>query len=426
MVHSPFTSAQASKGRAMIPKIVIIDSACIAAGYTAEAVKSLGFEPVFLCTLAQFQGDARRQIGSYRHIDCDTTSVAAVIEAIRTNGLAPLKGILTTEDTRLTVACAVARELGVPGIDPAVLQLKDKAAVAALIPEFSPRSVSFASDSIPGAAIRALFVDGGKVIVKPTQGAGALGVFCLSSSAEVETLAWKIGAAALPAYIDDGGWIAQSFIEGRLVSAEGYVIDGTVTVVGFTGRRKIGSTESAAMYPVDESLPAPVSAKAKVAIAALIERSNFRFGYFHIEFMVTATDCSIIDANMGRIGGGPVGQLLALSSGKDPVDVYRHLIQVTLFGETLNGSPFYTTRDRRETYGVLYGLAGGGVISDVHLPEGMPCYHTQIFDSGAYVHPMGKDDWTWVGILTGFTRDTLRVIEEIRICTPEGQFPACF
>ncbi|MBX9766806.1 MAG: ATP-grasp domain-containing protein [Bdellovibrionales bacterium] len=408
-------------------KIILIESSDIGVRYSAEAVRNLGFEPLFLCDMSGYQADPKAQILSCAHFHCDTSSSQSILKFIADNNIQDIEAVITLADSRLKIAVEVAGALGVRGVDPAVARLKDKFWVVDLIPEYSPSSVTFGANSIPVPELKALFEESPAVFFKPLSGAGALGTFKLESRAEIKTLKQKIASLDIPSYMGNGDWIAQPFYDGKLISVEGYAHAGKVHILGFSDRKKIGSTESAARFPIDISLPIRTREKATRSIRDLVRKSKFQNGYFHIEFLVSDTFVVLIDANMGRVGGGAIAEQLAIAYGVQPVQVFQHLIQLTLFPERLNGSSPELYRERaQETYAIFYGLDQEEWIESVIVPSGIPCFHTQILGSGSKVSAMGTNDWAWIGIISGKVSDTMESIDKIKILTRTGERQPCF
>lgn len=401
-------------------KILLIESSDIGAAYTAQAVESLGFEPVFLVDLKNYAADPLAQILRYKHFDCDTSSSRSVLGRIDQLRLDNIAGVISTADTRLKVALEVAMALRVPGLDPAVSNLKDKNWVAELIPEFSPASVSFSGRDIPHSKIAALFELSPQVIVKPISGAGGFATIYLRGREEAESLARRIAEHRVPSFMGEERWIAQPVVKGELVSVEGFALGGRIHVLGFSNRKKIGSTETAARFPVDSRLGPAAREQAVKACELLVRRSGFENGYFHIEFMVTAQDAFMIDANVGRVGGGAIAEQLALAHGLSPVQVFRHILEVTLFPDSELGHP-YTSQPPKETYAVFYGVSENAQLNHVRLPESFRGFHTQILGNGSAVSALGANDWSWVGILSGLASEVEEKINEIRVVTEKGE-----
>lgn len=404
-------------------RIVFIESSDIGVGYSGRAARELGYEPLFLCDLRHYQADPRAQLAQFDVIDGPTETLEDVLRAI--SPYPDIQAITSLADKRMRVARATAFALGVAGLDPAVTLLKDKVAVQRLVPEFSPRSLDFELATVPKDELHALLSDGHGVIIKPVDSAGGLGLIHLRDESDVASLGRSRTLESLPHALLRGRWIAQSFVPGDLISAEGFVLNGFPRIIGFSKRKKVAATESASTFPADALLDPAARATADDAVKKLIERSGFKHGYFHIEFIARGPRCTLIDANVGRMGGGSVGEQVALAYELDPVDVYKHVILTSLFPEKLEGTPesfVPPPGGLHETFAVLYGLEKGGRLRALRVPKGESVFHTQILGIGADVSPMGRDDWSWIGILSGRTDDLPPIVRGIEIVTDDGVF----
>jgi hypothetical protein len=404
-------------------RLIFIESSDIGVRYSGRAARALGFEPLFLCDLRHYQADPRAQLSEFEVIDCPTANVDHVGREL--DRIGDIAAITSFADIRMRIATEVAARLGVTSLDPKVRELKDKSTVQRLVPEFSPATIDFTLDNIPLAEIKDLFRQAPSLIVKPVDSAGALGLMHLYSMDEIERLHEQPVLRELPRELISGRWIAQSFVTGDLISVEGFVSNSRARILGVSRRKKVGATESGSTFPADHTLNAVERERAINGVLTLIERSRFRRGYFHIEFIVNGRDCTMIDANIGRIGGGAVAEQIALAYGHDPAEIFKHVLLTSLFPERLNeGAPLFTRplKELEETYAILYGLEKGGRLRQVRLPETMSTFHTQVLGSNALVSPMGRDDWSWIGIICGRTADSLRVAAEIEIITDEGSF----
>ena len=415
----------------MREKIVFIESSDIGVEYSARAAELLGYEPVFLCDLADYQGDPRSQLLARNVIDGDTSSIERVIELLWINSIAQIAGVISFADSRIAIACGVALKLGVRGLDPAVVRLKNKAGVADMIPESSPPSIAFHDSEIPVDALKTLLAQAGKLLLKPVAGAGGLGATVIETEAELEDLQTRMRNHHVPSYMGSGHWIAQTFISGPLYSCEGFVCGGATRVLGFTDRRKIGSTETGAKFPVDAQIPAALRDQATEAITNLFRRSEFRSGYFHIEFLhdTNTNRLTLIDANIGRVGGGAIAQQLAIAYRLPPEKVFAHVLGVTLFSETWKERDPYSDSSKvllDESFAILYGIAEHDTLESVTINGETTCYHTQILGRGASVMPMGTNDWSWIGILCGRTEETLKTVQNIHIMGKSGEHQPCY
>jgi len=404
-------------------RLVFLESSDIGVKYSGRAARALGFEPLFLCELRHYQADPRAQLGEFEVIDCDTLDLSELRRVLA--GVKDIAAVTTFADTRLRVACELAEELGVRGVDPRVRPLKDKSAVQRLVPEYSPETLSFHLDDVPLEELAALLARSSSIVIKPIDAAGALGLMQIDRAQELESLNARPELQHVPEALLRGPWIAQTFIRGDLISVEGFVREGRVRILGISRRKKVGATESASTFPADHTLLPEARRRAIDAVIALIERSGFRNGYLHVEFIVEGRRCVMIDANMGRIGGGAVAEQLALAYGHEPVEIFQHVLLTSLFPERAAGLEMYSRPIAAlcETYAILYGLENGGLLREVRLPAGkVPPFHTQVLGSGAEVSPMGRDDWSWIGIISGRTGDALRTAAEIEIVTDQGSF----
>lgn len=411
-------------------RVVFIETSDIGARYSAEAARRLGFEPFFICDFKDYHADPRKQLEGFQHLDCPTSSAAALVQSLLQTDVA---AVTSFADSRLRVACELSKLLGVRGLDPAVPLLKDKGQVAQLIPEFSPPTCAFdLAHGLPVEWIHCTLQSYPALIIKPSAGAGAKGVHFVQRDSDLGQLTLALRSDAVPSSMLSGGWLAQACLPGKLASLEGYALQGQTRHLGFTSRKKVGFTESAASFPADATLSPKQRASAKLAAETLIQRSGFKNGYFHIEFIFDDEgdqgECRLIDANMGRLGGGPVGELLALSYGIDPVCIYQHVLEVSLLGqESRDIYPGGSDSCKlRESHAILYGLKTGGELGGVEIPQDSHCFHTQLLGPGAHVSPMGTDDWSWVGVLTGLRQDTLRTASQLKIHTAEGVFHAYY
>ncbi len=404
-------------------KIIIIETSDVGAAYTAEAVKRLGYQPIFICTMSNYQSDTYNQIIKYTYYDCnDTTQIEPIVKVIESNDIEDIVGVITMLDSRLSVSFDLARYFNVPGVDPAVKTLCDKGKVARLIPEYSPKTISFRIGDVPFNDLENVLANCTRLVFKPTCSAGALGMFTITTSDQLKNIIDIIKNTSIDKLIN-GEWIAQPFLPGRLFSLEGYALNGKARFIGFSARQKIDNTESVNHFPANDFLNEKVIANTYQAINDLISRSNFQNGYFHTEFMIDFDRYYLIDANFGRIGGGAVAQQAALSYDKNPIDIYNHILEITLFKRT--SLDIYQNIPLR-TLSVNYGVPENAILSKVNLPNNLRVLHTQILNSGTLVPKMGLNNWSWLGILVGYPKELLKFLESVKIVTDKGEFEPCF
>ncbi len=216
--------------------IFIVEASVIGPMYINKAVKELGYKPIFLVNLKNQEGDSLKQILNSEFIECETTNVDSLINAIKKfqNSIA---GIITFLDSRLKLVSEVAEYFSIPGIDSKVPLLYDKAKVSELIPEYSPKSVRFFCNDIPYKKIEKLFDNAASgIVVKPCLLAGGKGFREIKKREEIKSI--KEVDNTLPKYLDPEYMIAQEYIDGELISYEGYINSEEIVFLGITGRKK--------------------------------------------------------------------------------------------------------------------------------------------------------------------------------------------
>ncbi len=405
-------------------KLIIIESSCVGAAYTGNAAKLLGYEPIFLTDSYGSQGDLLEQMKKFNLINCDTSSVDNMLSSLKQSNITDIAAVITLCDTTIMLAVELAELLNVPSINPAAKILKDKGDVISLIPEYSPPSIVFDIKDIPYDKIAALTKEYKRVIFKACCSSGGHGSFILDKI-EPNILNEKLKLAGIPGYLKPEKWIAQGFMDGYLVSLEGYVEKGKPFFFGFSGRRKIGMTECVNIFPIDAELSLKAQARSKEAVTKLLERSQFNHGYFHIEFMATKDDAYLIDANIGRVGGGGLSQQLAIAYDISPETLYRHILALTLQHPYEEGSKIFT-KPSKKTWSVMYGIPKEAILKKVTLPPQFPNFHTRLIEYGALVPPVGISNYSWIGIVSGEASDVEKFSSLIEINTSEGNFFATF
>lgn len=403
--------------------LVLLETSDIGARYSGDAASRLGYDPVFMINPRNYQADTRAQLRNYRTVTCDTSRPDHVIAALGRAGIRNVAGIMTFLDSRLVPAFDLAERLNVNGPDPAVVILKDKGLVADLLGPHGPPTIRFHRSRIPFEAIREMIGEFGRVVLKPTQAAGGIGNFTITKE-NYEKLETFVRHPGLPQDLDRGFWVVQGYVKGSLYSLEGYVEGGALTVLGFSGRRKIGLTESQINFPADNELNSEQRVLCRMRLEHLISKAGFTRGYVHVEFIVRGRDVEMIDANVGRLGGGSVGEQLADAFGIDPVEVYRHAIQCSIFPQMAPKSPYHNAPV--PTLGLLYGVHARGRFDELRLPTEMMARHTQILDTGQLIPEMGVNNWSWIGILSGRPTEVGAAIQRVRILKDGEWHSPCF
>lgn len=398
-------------------KILIIETSDVGAAYTALAVKKLGYEPVFLANLLAYQGDTLNQLKANTHYNLfDTSKTDAILETIQSKNISNIAAVISLLDSRIKVASELGLKLGVPSNDHACSSsLHNKARVQELIPEFCLPSIIFSQKNIPYVEIQSFLKTHHKLIVKPTTSAGSIGVFTLANEHSLDQLNSLINKQMVQA--DE--WIAQKFVNGVLVSLEGFVKNRILNLIGFSERLKFQGTEAVSVFPV--FIKEETVRKAEDAIRALINRSNYMNGYFHSEFILTNETCFLVDANFGRVGGGGVSEQLAIAFGKNPVEIYAHIVDITLFhGQQHSEKSIYDSITPIQTTNINYGLMKPTMVYNIELPTSKNFYHTQVIENNSFAPLYGENNLSWIGMVSSKSENIYQEVDQIKIITPNG------
>ncbi|AAZ37741.1 MULTISPECIES: ATP-grasp domain-containing protein [Pseudomonas] len=401
-------------------KIILIETSDVATRYSALAVLKLGFEPLFIIGSARYyQGDTFTQLMEFPYLECgDTTNVDAVLKLIGALPKDSIEAILSLVETRIPIAVELASTLGVKGLDCALARLGGKEYVSSLIPEYSPISMEVGEFSNFSMLVRGPFAHCKKVIVKPVRGSGAAGYaeFSLSDSEFNEKILAHIQSCALSLGAHE--FIMQEYVDGELISLEGYAVAGQCHFLGVSLRRKIANTESVNYFPASKYFTEEVIQRAKLAVEAIVLRSGLQQGYFHSEFKIGPKTAVLIDANFGRVAGAAISEQIALSYQCDPVYFFKHVIEVGCLQSeaTLNvSSPI-------DTISIFYGLPVQARINDIKFSLDWSLNHTRVLDIFTSVDPMGRDDWGWIALVSGRAQDVRRQIDGLLIVTDKGTY----
>jgi hypothetical protein len=407
-------------------KLLITGIGCVALKYLVQALEPFGYQPVLLARRGAFSKQIRGYLDDLEIHEVDTTSISLVIDYIRIHPLA-FSGItavtsLFDEQFPLVEALAKQFEWAYPG--PVLAWLSHKHSVLSLIPEYSPPSLSFKSRELRSVSLRQVDNWGPRLVLKPACSSGGLGLQHLPTSNTLKAdLAVHLQHSGFGA---DTEWILQQEMSGRLLSFEGFVEAGWVRRLGISSRSRIGFTEVASKYPADDHLSQAIIARGWDCVEALVSRAHYQFGYFHCEFIQTATSVYLVDANIGRIGGATVLEQVALAHSINPRQLLAHVLLLPVLRANCPLSLCASARlAPQRTLGIWYGLPEAGTLERLHLPK-VRGQHTQFAVEGSRIPKVGASDYAWVGLLCGLEEDVLADIQGIAMGTDQGTFEPVF
>lgn len=402
------------------PLLVIVGINPVGAKYFAKAARDAGCVPVVLNKPDGYVGQLPMSC-AYLHADIDDPAAVSTVLRSQAHLLTDSTIVTSPFDEIFPVLLAATRGLKVKVPDQIFAKLADKAFVSSLVPEYSPATVQLDPTRLPQ---RIPEIAARKLILKPSLYTGGQGVTAFDrDTVTVASLHAAISTSGVPKS-GSQRWLLQEFIDGDLMSLEGYFKYGRLHVIGYSLRTRVGKTASTNIFPVDVNLSARIRTRAEEALCALASRAGFINGYFHAEFMMTENDVYLIDANMGRLSGAVLMEQFSLAHGVDAGSILVHSLLLPF--EPQSEAPRYKpSSSLPTTVAYLYGLRHGGVIRSLHVPpEGPGHLHTRYVPDGQYVPPVSDSGYTRVGMISGFRDDCDAFIKGIRIMTDDGEKPA--
>ncbi|MGF1651785.1 MAG: acetyl-CoA carboxylase biotin carboxylase subunit family protein [Actinomycetales bacterium] len=255
----------------------------------------------------------------------ETNDLDALLPAaVEVAGRRRIDGVLTTCDYYLGAAAAVARQLGLPGEDPAVLRdatRKDRvraALAAAGVPDVAHGVAGTWDD------VRKLASDlGYPLVAKPVDLNSGTGVRRVVD--EDELAAAFASATGGPRNSRGqrrvGVLLLEQVLVGQEVSVETVTWQGETTVLAVTDKSLTAApafVESGHMVParLDDRVTAATGSLVRDALRAV----GIRHGLAHTEVMLTAEGPRIVEINP-RQGGNSIFELVRRVTGTHPLEV---------------------------------------------------------------------------------------------------------
>lgn len=324
--------------------VVLLESNDIGLEASVSAIRSMGMEP---CLITKYD----------RKINC-LTKVCTSYEENELLKLCPKETVLVTStlDSKVVLSYRIMYMLNL--IDFATYKRLDSAKskynVFKQIPLRSPKTELFNNIS----EAKNNFIEGSHVL-KPDSMGGGIGVqFDLNTNLDAHPISNK--------------WVLQEKISGEIISCEGYVIHNTVSILGFTRRVEFELTEVEFIFSrhIDDS---SIEAKMEESVIELIRNLAIRDDFFHIEFIVDENKALVIDANIGRPGGGPISKLISDYYDRSLVDFYEFYFSIKL--KNIRESIFEDKHKNKKTYGLAYGFKTTSFVDDMEVDANIDSYH---------------------------------------------------
>jgi biotin carboxylase len=249
-------------------------------------------------------------------------------------------GVLTWADRDVELTARLARELGLRGLSAdAARQARDKHAMRAALagtPELIPRFARVTNAAELAAAAEEI---GYPAILKPAGVSGSKGIFDIRQPADLpyafDELLRLARPEVDPQFVDYPGLLVyEELLEGTEHSAEGYVHNGRVTVVGITDKWATQPFHS----EYQEIHPSALPSAEQRAVHSLAEEVVRAVGLdscaFHLECKVAAGRARLFEV-AARVGGGYIGShLIPLSTG---ATFYENVVRIVCGEDPVEG-----------------------------------------------------------------------------------------
>ena len=128
-------------------------------------------------------------------------------------------------------------------------------------------------------------------------------------------------------------------------------------------------------------VPEFIQARCREAVTQIVKRAGYRYGYFHCEFIITQSNCYLIDPNMGRLSGGAFVQHLGLHHQIEPENILRHVIDLGLFnGRQTEGFSYSSccAATEKRTIAINYCVEEAGIFDRATAAR----FRTEILEVG--------------------------------------------
>ncbi|MFJ8690957.1 ATP-grasp domain-containing protein [Micromonospora wenchangensis] len=276
-----------------------------------------GVEELYLHELAKLPPEAIQVVA------VDTNDREAVSQALR--AIEDLRGLISSTDTWGVTGAELAVELGLPGIDPAVIRLaRDKSRVRDLLhgSRLSPFP-AFAVDDVASLSLDELAAAVGlPAVVKDTAGTSSRNVWLVRDADDFARLQRQAAGATL-----FGRLFAEPFLAGPVYSAETVTWAGRTRMLGMSSRLMSPQPwfrEDVTAFPV--ALPPDEFRAIEDWLGDVLAVLGYTDRFAHVELAMTADGPHLIEVNP-RIGGALVGESMCRALD---VNVYGGMIDLAL------------------------------------------------------------------------------------------------
>ncbi|MEU2429984.1 ATP-grasp domain-containing protein [Streptomyces sp. NPDC007861] len=308
-----------------------------------------------------------------------------------------IAAVHSSVDSFVRVAAQVARNRGLRGPDPDGVGIaRDKGRARQALADAGLEDIRWAV--LPAHEPDLSSPIGYPCIVKPTDGAYSWDVALVDNDDDVRSLARQHLARRYARRVrPEHRLLFEEYLEGPLISAEGFVDHDELTVFGFSDR---------VMSPpprfVELSLrfsAEPPHPQALAFVRSTLDALGYDFGPFHLEFILTPEGPRLVELNARLVGAG-MEQAIGYVSSTPPADfvvakLTGHSPQMTVSGAV---TELYLTAPQA---GPLHTVEGLDTATGHPACRSAGLYYahgeevTDVIDSNSspvgYVHAVGAD-----------------------------------
>ncbi|MCD4644869.1 hypothetical protein AR454_21780 [Bacillus mycoides] len=253
-----------------------------------------------------FQYADKTFVFDYEEVEALLPIVKGIYEAYQ------FQYVISMTETGLIPAALINDMLGLPGnsVD-TVRLLKDKLAMRCLLNSKGISRVIAESGKTRDDIEKFGNANGWPIIVKPIDGAGSFGIFCINDLSQIDS-AWK--------EIQDlnlGSFIMEEFLQGPEVSVEAFSSNGNHVVVAITDKLTLPN-----FVEIGHSVPAQINETIKdeivETVVAMLDAVGLKNGPSHTEIRLTKNGPRIVESH-NRVGGDKIHDLVEYVYGIDMV-----------------------------------------------------------------------------------------------------------
>lgn len=404
-------------------KMILLGLNTVASKYVVPALRQRGIEPLLLFdeppggTVAQLIGETVET--HMVDMSSDKALIAWIGKLVAKDK--QIRYISSSFDEDFEVTLEIAEQFSLVGPHQSFANVSNKAGVARLVPEDCPPSLRVEPGAEPDANLLAKVIGLDGCIVKPCKGSAGRLTRCFPRLDNVDpTLAVFQHLQSTPMPEWGGGWLIQSLVEGLLFSIEGFRQNRHTQFLGASLRSRVGLTEATNTFPADQRLGEQVCNSARAVVNRLIDATGFENGYFHCEFILRDGKPFLIDANMGRVGGGTIIEQLAVANNCNVQDIVGHVLLLPVIPD-VRPPNYLKVEDQKECTAAWFGVEQDCTFLKIRHGELEGCMLTEVAREGAYIPAMGWSDESWIGMISGPAQRALSIASQnIQILTTDG------